>query len=87
MGSQQGLGGLQGCLSGGAEGEVVAATVVGGAGALEQTGGLEASEQLGDGGWGYGGTAGQLGADQLALGDRAKREVLGESEWWVVASQ
>lgn len=65
----------------------MAAPVTGRSGAFEQAGILKAGEDLGDGGWRHGCTAGQLRADKLALGDSVEREVLGECERGMVACQ
>ena len=87
FGSHQVLRGLERCQPCRAEGDVVAASVVAGAGAVEQVRVLEAGEHLGDGGGRDGGAACQVRADQLALGDGVKREVLGVGERRVVSGQ
>ena len=48
---------------------------------------FEPSEQLRDGRRRDGGAAGELGADDLSLGDCLQGQVLGDGQWRVVRSE
>lgn len=48
---------------------------------------LKRGEELRDGRGGDGGAAGELGPDDLTVGDRLQGQVLGDGEWWLVGCE
>lgn len=69
------------------EGEWLSAAVVSETVAAEHAGVFERGEELRDRGWRDGGTACELGADDLAVVDRLQRQVLGDGEGWLVGGE